>query len=116
MYKRISRSRKKENNKLKYKNDKLEEDLVKLLNTENAIHYLYLKDMAIQYLDELKQNNNKIYTDLLKEEGFKTDKDLNAEEEEILENKFIDYMKFVRDKDHLDRINLLLGEKNLILI
>ena len=107
---------KKENNKLKYKNDKLEEDLVKLLNTENAIHYLYLKDMAIQYLDELKQNNNKTYTDLLKEEGFKTDKDLNAEEEEILENKFIDYMKFVRDKDHLDRINLLLGEKNLILI
>ena len=105
---------KNEEDKLKYKNNELEEQISIIVNTEKAIHYLYLKDIAKEVIEELKENNKEIYNDLLKAEGF--NEDLNDEEKEKLENKFTEYMKFIRDKDNLDKINLLLGEKNLILI
>ena len=105
-----------EKDKLKYKKSELDKLIRDIVNTEDAIHYLYLKDLADTIITELKQNSIDTYNNLLEAEGLEKNKELNDEENEKLINKLIDYMKFIRDKDNLDRINLLLGEKNLILI
>ena len=108
-----------ESNKLKYKNEKLDKNIEAIIKEENAQYHLYLKEKCENIINNLKMekldySDKTIYDYLLESEVF--DETKGESKDEQITNKILNYMKYIRDKKDLDRFNLELGEKNLILI
>ena len=127
--------------KLKYRNENLDEKIEEIIKEEDAQYHLYLKEKCKNIIKDLKNKKleNRVTSeyDYLLEEVLEDEKkekekeknknieeneENNEEEnedenkEEKIMNKILNYMKYKRDKKDLDKINLDLGEKNLILI
>ena len=112
-------NQKNENDKLKYRNENLDKEIKEIIKENDAKYHLYLKEKCENIINNLKMekldySDKTIYDYLLESEVF--DETKGESKDEQITNKILNYMKYIRDKKDLDRFNLELGEKNLILI
>ena len=121
--------------KLRYQNENLEKNIEEIIKEKDAENHLYLKEKCEEIIkdnnilndvikkevledeDKEGENKNKNENKIEDENEDENEDDLKFETiEEKMVNKLINYTKYKRDRKDLDKINLELGEKNLVLI
>ena len=121
--------------KLRYQNENLEKNIEEIIKEKDAENHLYLKEKCEEIIKDNNILNDVIKKEVLEDEDKEGDnknknknkiEDENEDEneddlkfetiEEKIVNKLINYTKYKRDRKDLDKINLELGEKNLVLI
>ena len=89
------------------------EEIIKDNNILNDV----IKKEVLEDEDKEGENKNKNENKIEDENEDENEDDLKFETiEEKIVNKLINYTKYKRDRKDLDKINLELGEKNLVLI
>ena len=108
--------KKDENDKLKYRSEKLDKRIKEILKEEDAKLYLFLREKCKEMIKDFENEKigDKNLYDYLLEKETKDSEDYTKEEQ--IQKKIIEYMEYLRDKKDLDDFNYQLGEKNLVLI